>query len=54
MMITYNTNSQIKFKVSLLKSSLCDYSDAYILAKEPLSIVPVPPSEQTQKLMLKK
>ena len=24
----YNTNSQIKFKISMLKSSLCDYSDA--------------------------
>ena len=28
---TYSTNSQIKFKTSMLKSSLCDYSDAYIL-----------------------
>ena len=28
---TYNTNSQIKFKTKMLKSSLCDYSDAYIL-----------------------
>ena len=27
---TYNTNSQIKFKISMLKSSLCDYSDAYM------------------------
>ena len=27
----YNTNSQIKFKTSMLNSSLCDYSDAYIL-----------------------
>ena len=26
---TYNT--QIKFKTTMLKSSLCDYSDAYIL-----------------------
>ena len=26
----YNTNSQIKFKTAMLKSSLCDYSDAYI------------------------
>ena len=30
---TYNTNSQIKFKTKMLKSSLCDYSDAYILVK---------------------
>ena len=27
---TYNTNSQIRFKTSMLRSSLCDYSDAYI------------------------
>ena len=30
---TYNTNSQIKFKTTMLKSSLCDYSDACILVK---------------------
>ena len=29
----YNVNSQIKFKTTKLKSSLCDYSDAYILVK---------------------
>ena len=28
---TYNVNSQIKFKTTMLKSNLCDYSDAYIL-----------------------
>ena len=28
---TYNVNSQIKFKNSMLMSGLCDYSDAYIL-----------------------
>ena len=28
---TYNTNSQVKFKNAMLKSSLCDYSDAYVL-----------------------
>ena len=30
---TYNVNSQIKFKTTMLKSSLCNYSDTYILAK---------------------
>ena len=30
---TYNEDNQIRFKISLLKSSLCDYSDAYILVK---------------------
>ena len=30
----YNTISDIRFKTTMLKSSLCDYSDAYILVKE--------------------
>ena len=34
----YNANSQIKFKTTTLKSSLCDYSDAYILVKENISV----------------
>ena len=29
--VTCNTNTQIKLKSSMLKSSLCDYSHAYIL-----------------------
>ena len=35
---TYNKNSQIKFKTSMLKSSLCDNSDAYILASGTITI----------------
>ena len=35
---TYTANSQIKFKTSMLKSSLCDYSDAYILVKGKITI----------------
>ena len=34
----YNVNSQIKFKTTLLKSSLCDYSDAYILVKGTITV----------------
>ena len=34
----YNVNSQIKFKATMLKSSLCDYSDAYILVKGTITI----------------
>ena len=30
---TYSTGSQIKFKTTMLKSSLCSYSNAYILRK---------------------
>ena len=33
-----NTNSDIRFKTTMLKSSLCDYSDAYILVKEKVTI----------------
>ena len=35
---TYNANIQIKFKTTMLKSSLCDYSDAYILVKRKITI----------------
>ena len=30
---TYSVNRQINFKTLLLRSSLCDYSDAYIIVK---------------------
>ena len=30
---TYSVNRQIDFKTSMLRYSLCDYSDAYILVK---------------------
>ena len=31
-------NSQIKFKTSMLKSSLCDYSNVYILVKGTITV----------------
>ena len=34
----YNVGSPIKFKTTMLKSSLCDYSDAYILVKGKITI----------------
>ena len=34
----YNVNSQIKFKTAMLKSSLCDYCDAYIVVKGTISV----------------
>ena len=34
----YNVNSQIKFKTTMLKSSLYDYSDAYILIKGTITV----------------
>ena len=35
---TYNVNSQIKYKTTMLKSSLCDYSDAYIHVKGTITV----------------
>ena len=48
---TCNKDSQIKFKTSILKSSLCDYSHAYILVSETETVVE---QEQTrlQKLQI--
>ena len=35
---TYNVDSQIKFKTSMLRSSLCDYKDAYILVSGTITV----------------
>ena len=34
----YSPNKQIRFKTSMLRSSLCDYSDAYILLKGNITV----------------
>ena len=34
-----NTNSDISFKITMVRSSLCDYSDAYILVKGRATII---------------
>ena len=48
---TYNVNGQIKFKTTMLKSSLCDYSDAYILVKEKIAITGEELMQQLDKQM---
>ena len=35
---TYNENKSIRFKTPMLKSNLCDYSDAYILVKGTITV----------------
>ena len=45
---TYNNNSQIKSKTSMLRSSLWDYSDAYTLVKGTISIEPLLASAQPE------
>ena len=34
----YSTGSHIRFKLTMLKSSLCDYGDTYILVKGTITI----------------
>ena len=35
---TYNENKSIRLKISMLRSNLCDYSDAYILLKGTITV----------------
>ena len=35
---TYNENKSIRFKTPMLRSDLCDYSDAYILVKGMITV----------------
>ena len=35
----YSPNKQIRYKTAMLRSSSCDYSDAYILVKENISVI---------------
>ena len=35
---TYNENKSIRFKTPMLRSNLCDYSDAFILVKGTITV----------------
>ena len=35
---TYNTSKPIRFKTSVLRSDLCDYSDAYVWVKGEITV----------------
>ena len=53
----YNINSQIKFETTMLKSSLWDYSDAYILFKETITVnntvTDAAPNNKNKKVIFK-
>ena len=53
----YNIGSQIKFKTSMLRSILCDYSDAYILVKGTVTVrntgTAVAPNNRNKKVIFK-
>ena len=46
----HNINSQIKFKTSKLRSSLCDYSHAYILVSGTLTIADLAAGKENKNL----
>ena len=47
----YNENSQIKFKTTMLKSSLCDYSGAYLLLSGVITIDGVGADDNEKRLV---
>ena len=56
---TYNANSDIKFETSMIRSNLCDYSDAYIhvngtIAVRNTSAAAAPVKDINKKVILKK
>ena len=46
---TYNTFKQIKFKTAMVKSSLCGYTNSYILVSETITITGAGADEVTRK-----
>ena len=49
----YKPNKQIRFKTSMLRSDLCDYSDAYILVKGTITVTNPDNDEFDKELTLK-
>ena len=49
---TNNTNKQIRFKTSMLRSDLCDFSDAHIVVKGTVT-VSADESDRIDKLFIK-
>ena len=54
----YSPNKHIRFKTAMLRSSLCDYSDVYILAKENISVnntaaAAADPNNRNEKVIFK-
>ena len=53
---TYNKDCQVRFKTSMLKSNICDYSETYILVSKTLTIEPQEgdnPINKDKKIVLK-
>ena len=44
----YSVNKNIRCKTSMLRSDLCDYSDAYIVVKETIDLLASAPNENNK------
>ena len=51
---TYNENKSIRFKTPMLRSSLCDYFDAYILVKGTITVTAPGVNNDANKIRDKK
>ena len=51
---TYNENKSIRFKTPMLRSSLCDYSDAYILVNGTITVIGNHPRDRQNRLLILK
>ena len=49
----YKPNKQIRFKTSMLRSDLCDYSDAYIVVKGMITVADPSNANYDKKLAFK-
>ena len=47
---TYDAGSDIKFKTTILKSNLCDYTDAYILVKGTITVTDAGDNDAAKRL----
>ena len=50
----YKLSKQIRFKTSMLRSDLCDFSDAYIVVKGMVTVTDSNDADYDKKLALKK
>ena len=51
---TYNENKSIRFKTPMLRSSLCDYSDAYILVNGTITVTGNHPRDRQNRPVILK
>ena len=51
---TFNKNKSIRFKTPMLRSNLCDYSDAYILVKGTITVTATGVNNDTNNIRDKK